>query len=269
VAVSEDYKRRIQHELGLLSEELTVLPACVELSSIMPREDAEQLIAKRLPGYQADLPLVTYMGRQDPEKGIDLLLYAAKMLQEKGERFQLAVCGTTAWGSSYRDACRRISFHLRVPVLEADYLSDEERTALYRASHCIVYPSIHREPFGMVPVEAMAQSTPVIVPDTGGIADLPFAGECRAGLRFRSWDTVDLAAQLERMLNDESLYQSLSRNARQIAEQYSAERVANGLLELLQIDLEAPKAPLDSDEDSQSAAGRTLEPAETQGTVVA
>lgn len=267
VAVSEDYKQRIQHELGLLSDELTVLPACIELSSVMPREHAEQVVARRLPDYRTDLPLVTYMGRQDPEKGIDLLLYAAKMLQEKGQPFQLAVCGTTAWGCAYRDACRRISFHLRVPVLEADYLSDEERTALYRASYCIVYPSIHREPFGMVPVEAMAQSTPVIVPDKGGIAELPFSGDRRAGLRFRSWDTADLATQLEQILNDKSLHETLSQNARQIAEHYSAERVTNGLLELLEIELEPPNHPFaESDEGSQSPQ---QQPAKTQDTVVA
>lgn len=270
VAVSEDYKQRIQSELGLRDDELTVLPACIELSSVMPREHAERTVAKRLPEYRPGLPLVTYMGRQDPEKGIDLLMYAAKMLQQRGRQFQLAICGTTAWGHAYRDACRRISFHLRLPVLEADYMSEEERTALYRASHCVVYPSIHREPFGMVPVEAMAQSTPVVVPDSGGVADLPFHNGLQAGLRFRSWDTADLAAQLERLLNDTSLHQSFSQNARQVAERYSVERVTNGLLELLELDLTPLNAPSEADAETDSTAlERSSKPAAPQDSVVA
>lgn len=270
VAVSEDYKQRIQSELGLRSDELTVLPACIELSSVMPREHAERIVSQKLPDYQSDVPLITYMGRQDPEKGIDLLMYAAKMLRQRGQQFQLAICGTTAWGQDYRDACRRISFHLRLPVLEADYMTEEERTALYRASRCIVYPSIHREPFGMVPVEAMAQSTPVVVPDTGGVADLPFFKGLQAGLQFRSWDTADLATQLERMLTDESFHQSCSRNARQIADQYSVERVTDSLLELLEIDRTPPNAAIDSKEEADSAAAvSSAEPAESQGTAVA
>ncbi len=233
IAVSNDYKQRIINEIGLTENELTVLPACIDLTPVMPLEEAQQLVAGRLPDYQTDLPLLTYMGRQDAEKGIDLLLYAAKMLEESGERFQLAICGTTAWGHSYRDGCRRIAQNLRLPVLEADYLSDTERTALYRASHCIVYPSIHREPFGMVPVEAMAQGTPVVVPDRGGVSELPFFNEEQAGLNFRMWDTVDLSTQLARLLNDESFYKSCSEQARSIANNYSVSEVSDRILKLI------------------------------------
>lgn len=235
MTVSHDYKSRVKQDLNLTDDDLTVMPACVELTDLMPLERAEQLVAGKLDGYQKDRPLVTYMGRQDPEKGIDLLMYAAKILTERNIDFQLAICGTTAWGNTYREACRRIADNLRLPVLETGFLSNDERTALYRASYCIVYPSIHREPFGMVPVEAMTQSTPIVVPDLGGVAELPFGDDLQAGLQFRAWDSADLAHQLERLLTDREMYSRFSSQAREVAEQYSVDRITDRELQLMGI----------------------------------
>jgi|GEM_PF-514804 glycosyltransferase involved in cell wall biosynthesis len=235
MTVSLDYKNRVKQDLGLTDNDLCVMPACVDFTDLMPIERAEQLVDSKLDGYRPDCPMITYMGRQDPEKGIDLLLYAAKILQDRGLDFQLAICGTTAWGSSYRQACHRIADNLRLSVLETGFLSDEERTALYRVSHSVIYPSIHREPFGMVPVEAMTQATPVIVPDIGGVAELPFADNLQAGLQFRSWDSADLADQIERLLSDGDMYSRFASQAREIARKYSVEHVADRELELMGI----------------------------------
>lgn len=235
MAVSLDYQQRVKQDLGLTDNDLTVMPACIEFSDLIPIERAQQLVAAKLKGYREDCPMITYMGRQDPEKGIDLLLYASKILRDRGIDFQLAICGTTAWGNSYQQACRRIANNLRLPVLQTGFLSDEERTALYRASHCVIYPSIHREPFGMVPVEAMTQSTPVIVPDIGGVAELPFADDLQAGLQFRAWDSSDLADQIERLLIDREMHSRFSSQARDVAQRYSVEHVTDRELELMGI----------------------------------
>ena len=90
---------------------------------------------------------------------------------------QIYVCGPTAFGSTYSKVCRQIAEELRMPVEWCKFVPDELRSALFAASRCVVYPSIHREPFGMVPVEAMAQGTPAIVPDTGGVAGVIRAGD--------------------------------------------------------------------------------------------
>ena len=234
VVVSDEYGERVQRDIGLTSDQLEVIPACVTLPAQTELKTAQNMLSELYGDqYDPELPLLSYMGRQDSEKGIDLLIYAAKMLKERGVSFQLAISGTTAWGLSYKDACHQIAENLRLPILKADYLSVEQMSALYRASRCIVYPSIHEEPFGMVPVEAMAQGTPVVVPDAGGVSKLPFHQDKQAGLTFRMWDTADLARQLERVLQEESLYQEFSQNARFIAEQYSASNVCDQMLELI------------------------------------
>ncbi len=244
VAVSEDYKSRVNEDLGLALDRITIVPACIDLPESRDVEQSRKVLQQSFPDYDPALPLISFLGRQDSEKGIDLLLYAAKMLHQRGYRFQVAIAGATACGTKYRDACRTIAENLRIPVITADYLSSELRASLYQASHCVVYPSIHREPFGMVPIEAMAMGTPVVVPDTGGVAELPYLNGLQAGLNFKSWDSGDLAQQLARMLDDRAMHVAFRADAIAIAEHYSTPRVCDQLLQLLDVspavEVEAP-----------------------------
>jgi glycosyltransferase involved in cell wall biosynthesis len=107
------------------------------------------------------------------------------------------------------------------------------RDALFAYSRCIVYPSIHREPFGMVAAEAMSHGTPVLVPDIGGITEsIEVDGVC-GGLKFKSWDSADLARQLERLLTDDALHRDLAANTRPIAANFTVEKMTDRVLEHL------------------------------------
>jgi glycosyltransferase involved in cell wall biosynthesis len=159
------------------------------------------------------------------------LLHAARILQARKVPLQLAICGPTSFGSQYAEACRQIAWNMRVPVLWSDYVSDDLRSALFRTSRMVVYPSIHEEPFGMVPVEAMAQGTPALVPDSGGVADLIYVAGRQGGLRFRSWDSGDLAHQIERLLTDTALHACLAADAPLVADHFSIERMGERTLD--------------------------------------
>jgi glycosyltransferase involved in cell wall biosynthesis len=235
ISVSDSYSERIHQEVGLPLADIQVAEPGIPLGPPMDSDAAKALVQQHFPNYNSSLPLVAYLGRRDSEKGIDLLLYAAKILRERGFKFQLAICGPTAFGSRYSVACSQIARVMRLPVLSSDFLSNEVRSALFRTSHCIVYPSIHAEPFGMVPVEAMAQGTPVLVPDTGGVSQLPFLDDQQGGLIFRSWDSGDLAGQLDLLLTNRNLHDKLSKAAPQIAAHYSVERVADRYLDLFEL----------------------------------
>jgi glycosyltransferase involved in cell wall biosynthesis len=177
--------------------------------------------------------MVTYFGRQDSEKGIDLLLYAVKLLQDQGIKMQLVACGGSSFGLKYREVCEQIAGHLRVKVLWKRRITDAERAALYAFSRCVVYPSIHREPFGMVAPEAMSHGTPVLVPDQGGITEAIACNGTAGGLKFKSWDTADLAGQLKRLLTDDALHGELAKNAPIVAANFSVARMTGRVLEHL------------------------------------
>ncbi|MGE5607891.1 MAG: glycosyltransferase family 4 protein, partial [Bacillota bacterium] len=149
------------------------------------------------------------------------------------------VCGGSSFGQRYRDVIKHIAQHLRVQIHHRRRIPGEMRDALYAYSRCIVYPSIHREPFGMVAAEAMSYGTPVIVPDSGGITEVIQWEGRRGGLTFRSWDSADLAKQLERMLTDDQLHRELAANTREIAANFTVDRMTDQVLEHLGITTKA------------------------------
>jgi glycosyltransferase involved in cell wall biosynthesis len=198
-----------------------------------PRNPAAdfELLRGIFKSLRPDVPIVTFLGRQDAEKGIDLLLYAAKLLQQRGVPFQLLCVGGSSFGQHYNKACEQIAEHLRLAVFWKRRVSDEVRSALYRASRFVVYPSIHREPFGMVAAEAMSHGTPVLVPDHGGITEVITHAGRRGGITFKSWDTADLAEQLHKLLTDDALHTALAADARAVAENFSVDRMTDRVLE--------------------------------------
>jgi glycosyltransferase involved in cell wall biosynthesis len=233
IAVSDAYAGRIRREVGVPAEQLCTIPPGIPVQPPLELSRARKLVATAFPGFRPDLPLVSYVGRRDSEKGLDLLLYAVKLLESRGVPFQIAICGPTAFGSVYEKACAQVAGHLRVPVLSCGYVPTEVRSALFRESRVVVYPSIHEEPFGMVPVEAMAQGTPVVVPDIGGVAGVVEVGAHKAGLLFSSWDSGDLADKLEALIEEDTLRAKLAAGAPHIAEHFSVEKLGERVLDHL------------------------------------
>ena len=248
VAVSRDYIARLRDEMNLDPSRMTAIYPGIDLPPITPspqhpitREEDFADLKTIFPSLNPDLPIVTYLGRQDPEKGIDLLLYAARMLADRGVKMQVACVGGSSFGLQYRKSCEAIAEHLRLTVFWKGRVSNDLRAALFRQSRCVVYPSIHREPFGMVAAEAMSFGTPVLVPDLGGITELIEHDGRRGGVSFRAWDTVSLAEQLGRLVGDDSLHAELAQNARAVAERFSVGVMTYRVLEHLGVD-QAPRA---------------------------
>jgi glycosyltransferase involved in cell wall biosynthesis len=188
-------------------------------------------------------PIVAYVGRQDVEKGIDLLLYAVRLLAKRNVSVQLVICGSTAKGASYRKVLADLSEHLDLKLFHAGSVPIEIRDTLYAHSHCVVCPSVNREPFGLVVAEAMSHGAPVLVPDYGGIGEVIRDGEKMGGLLFRAWDSGDLAAQLERILTDRPLHRRLAGNTKTIAKRFTVENMTDAVLRLLRTRPRETRAP--------------------------
>ena len=245
IAVSPQYRDRIVEDIGVPAGKIAAIPPGVPMSQPVDRERMRDYVAAYFPAYRPQTPLITYLGRRDTEKGIDLLLYAARILRERGLDFQIAVCGPTAFGGEYEIVCRQIAENLRCPVLWQSWIPDELRTALFAASRAVVYPSIHGEPFGMVPVEALALGTPAIVPDHGGVSGAIRSDRDEGGLTFRAWDSGDLAHRIEQLLVDDLLWNRLSAAGPRVAQYYSIDAMTDRVLNHLDL---APRPA------SQSAA---------------
>lgn len=235
IAVSADYAERIVDEVGLSRDQMVAIPPGVPIPEPADRQQAAKRVLQTFGSFRPDVPLVSFVGRRDTEKGIDLLLYATKILRESGHKLQVCVCGPTAFGYRYADVCCQIARELRTGIEFRRFIDDDLRSSVFAASRFVVYPSIHREPFGMVPVEAMSQGTPAIVPNYGGVADAISANGETAGLRFNVWDSGHLAHRMAQLLEDDQLHSRLSEAGPRVAKYYSVSNLVDRLLEHLDI----------------------------------
>lgn len=123
-------------------------------------------------------PVVLFVGRLSPEKGILELVEAARGMN-------LIVAGHGP---------------LRKRVPQAlGFVSHEKIGELYERAAIVACPS-HREGFGMACAEAMAHARPVVACPVGGLRDLVVDGE--TGLFVPPGDVAALRAALERLLAD-------------------------------------------------------------------
>jgi glycosyltransferase involved in cell wall biosynthesis len=95
----------------------------------------------------------------------------------------------------------------------------------YRAADVVVFPSEWDEPFGLVPLEAMACGVPVVATGTGGSGEYLRDGEnC---LLFPPGDPVRLAMAVQRLARDPALRAKVLVGGSRTAESYSLERCAD------------------------------------------
>lgn len=110
--------------------------------------------------------LVIFVGRLVYEKGVHILLEAWPQVVAEMPA-QLVIAGT----GSALDELKARAATLGTTVEFLGYISDEDRNRLYAVGDIAVFPSLY-EPFGIVALEAFAAGCPVIVSNTGGLAEV-------------------------------------------------------------------------------------------------
>jgi glycosyltransferase involved in cell wall biosynthesis len=129
-----------------------------------------------------------YVGRFDPAKRIETLLYAWQL----NDGLPLKIVGTGASQRSTDDLIRRFA-----SVKGVEWFGWQRRpevVRLMKKAFCLVFPSEWYEGFPMVIVEAFACGLPVIVSRLGSMAEVVTDGI--TGLHFTPGDVEDLAAKV-------------------------------------------------------------------------
>lgn len=150
--------------------------------------------------------VVTLAGRLNHWKGQGLLIEAAALLRQQGRARQLRfaivgdeVAGQDAVRLGLLDQVRRLGLsdcvHL-LPFTSAIH-------TVWRGSDVAVVPSTEPEPFGLVAIEAMACTVPVVAAGHGGLLDI--IEPERSGLLFEPRSVTALADTLARLADSASL----------------------------------------------------------------
>lgn len=99
---------------------------------------------------------------------------------------------------------------------------------VYRSADAVVFPVQWAEPWGLVPLEAMALGRPVLATGRGGSAD--YLEDGFNSLRFDAGDSVSLAACLRTLAGDAELRERLRRGGYETAGRHGEDDFNRGVL---------------------------------------
>lgn len=117
----------------------------------------------------------------------------------------------------------------RVVMRSFDFF--KELPQAYAAADIVVYPTSGEEPFGLVPLEAMASTTPVVVTRSGGLVESVIDGV--TGFLIPKEDASMLADRLSVLLEHPGLADDMGEAGRQhVQEHFTRRRMANEVYEL-------------------------------------
>jgi glycosyltransferase involved in cell wall biosynthesis len=178
--------------------------------------------------------VILFVGRLVWIKGVYNLLYAMPHVIKDFPNVKLIILGK---GESFNDLLQlRQQLRLEKYVeIRSEWVSEEERIAHYALADLCVFPSIN-EPFGIVSLEAMSMSKPVVVgaKNVNGLKEqvIP-SGENRTGVHVNGEDPLDIAWGIKVVLSNLEEAKNWGKNGRKrVEEMFKIEYTAKKTLEI-------------------------------------
>ncbi len=208
---------------------LQVWPKAVDTETFHPRFASLPMREKLTQGHPAS-PLLLYVGRISPEKGIEKLRPVLDAIPDA----RLALVG----GGPHEP--RLQEYFAGKNALFAGYLSGQPLAEAMACSDALILPS-QTETLGLVLLEGMAAGTLVIGANAGGIKDVIQHGE--TGFLFDPAVEDSLVDLMRSVLGDPERMGIVRRNARAAAEECSWPAATRQLKTIYQQAIAIPRKP--------------------------
>jgi glycosyltransferase involved in cell wall biosynthesis len=161
VHFTSEQECKISERYGVQTRDL-VIPLGVKSPENLPQLGQARHQLK----IASHLPLVLFMSRIDPKKGLDLLIPALATLCQEGLKFHFVLAGTNPQDPDYEN---QIKEQLKASEIANDttmtgFVSGDLKLGLLQDADLFVLPSYY-ENFGIAIAEAMVAGTPVVISD--------------------------------------------------------------------------------------------------------
>ena len=229
-AISGSVARAITQQCPALKRKVTVLGYPIDTAIYCPPAQGRRMSAE---------PVILYVGRIHPEKGVHLLVEAFRRVVDRIPSALLRIVGPAAkrhggGGNEYtrllREAAAGLSVEFVEPIFDDAVLSD-----VYREADCFCYPSLAEkgEAFGRAVLEAMATGLPCVVSNLQCFSDI-LTHELDGIVFDHSAQAPELrlAESLIQVLADTGLSSRLGKNAAARAKEFELEKIATRYLDL-------------------------------------
>jgi D-inositol-3-phosphate glycosyltransferase len=235
IAPNPDEERELHQVLGAPESKICTIPPGIDLDLFHPGDSREAREELGLP----ENPLVLFVGRIDPIKGLDRLLDAFAQLRSM-EHGPLPPKLVIVGGELSQDGpARRLGNDLEPVAVRAKELGILDDVIFrgaqpqpllplyYRAATLCAVPSRY-ESFGLVAVEAMACGLPIVAFRVGGMKFT--VDQCRSGILVKPGNTTLMAEAMHEIITNPHLRGTLQVGARQAAIRFSWDSVTAALL---------------------------------------
>ncbi|MCQ6254867.1 glycosyltransferase family 4 protein [Methanocaldococcus sp.] len=171
--------------------------------------------------YESDDNFGLFVGAFVPQKGVDILIKAIEDID-----FNFKLIGD---GKLYKKIENYIVNNKLTHIQLLGKKSFNETASFMRKCSFLIVPS-RSEGFGLVAVEAMACSKPVIASDVGGLKEVVIDGY--NGLLFKKEDIIDLKEKIQKLIDDKDLRKTLGKNGEKFSKKFSWKKCAKDVKEL-------------------------------------
>jgi len=166
--------------------------------------------------------IVSFVGRLVHEKGVHVLIGAVPKVLTATPKVNFVIVGEG--GMKDYLAKEAYDFGVADHVFFAGFVDEKTLISIYRASDVAVFPSLY-EPFGITALEAMAAKTPVIVTDTGGLAEI--VEHEKTGIKVYVDNSDSLAWGILRVLNNPDIAKKIRESGyRKVLKEYDWNAIA-------------------------------------------
>ncbi len=213
IASSDTDKLYLQYLYNADPHKVFVITPGVDTQQFKP---IDKTIAKREIQANVTHKIILFVGRIEPLKGIDGLIYAMKILRKRNPNLSLClwIVGGDISQKSHRwsrelqklEEIRNV-LHLNSVVTFVGQQHQKNLPFFYNASEIVVMPS-HYESFGIAALEAMACGIPVITTNVSGITDLltPEQNELVTSVN----NPLELSEKIEYLITNQKVYRQIS-----------------------------------------------------------
>jgi glycosyltransferase involved in cell wall biosynthesis len=189
--------------------------------------------AKRRDNHRA--PTIGFLARVCPDKGLHLLVEAAKLLaqQEDSPGFRIRAAGYLGQlDRPYLDEIVRLA--AEAPAIDFEYLGELDLTGKIQflsSLDAMALPTVYQESKGISALEALAVGTPIIVPEHGVFPEL--VADTGGGILFEPNSAASLAEIIaSQIAAPDQARQRGKRGQAAVHDRYTAEQMAQNTLEL-------------------------------------
>ena len=223
------------------SRKWTVIVHGIDIDRFSPKPETEKNVLKSQYGLEGRR-VILHPARFLPWKGI---VEALQGLRRVVRQFPEAILVMTGRAQRiYEDQDELALYDAEIDrTIRENHLEEHVHIGTYdhddiprltALSDVVIYTTVGDEPFGLVPVEAMACGVPVIVTNSGGLTESVVDGQTGFVIsKNEERLPQELAARVIELLDDEALADELGRRGRERAEsKFDKQRMARDFIRL-------------------------------------